>query len=180
MRFKAELMNIQFHEFSQFIEAKSHVPFQDFKHPYIEEEENYKYYIYDEAREKLNLIDNQVWKEGNIGKGKILENVISAIEIKRNNLIQWDNRYGETRKQHKLLLEAKRNKKNLATYESLFFDLYKRQSDKQTFDNFLNYTKDYRLISYLFFIKKKGDDQYMKKDRYLPIVPTTFDKIFEK
>jgi len=94
--------------------------------------------------------------------------------------VQWDNRYGESGKQHKFLIEAKSSKKNLENYERLFFDLYKRQNDKQTFDTFLNYAKDYRLISYFFFIKKKGDDAYMQKDRYLPIVPTTFDKIFEK
>ena len=180
MRFKSELMEMQFNKFREFIEEKEHVEFKNFKHPYIQKVENYKYEIYQEARERLNLIDKQTWKEGNIGKGKILKNVISAIEIKGNNLVQWDNRYGESGKQHKFLIDAEKSKKNLENYEEVFFHLYKRQNDKQVFNAFLNYTKDYRLISYFFFIKKKGDDAYMQKDRYLPIVPTTFDKIFEK
>ncbi|MEP6844831.1 MAG: HNH endonuclease [Panacibacter sp.] len=180
MYFNEELIDMQFQKFTDFVERKKNIPFKKFSHPYIEEHENYKYEVYDKARENLRLIDKQLWKESNIGKGQILERVISAIEFKENNLLQWDNRYGDTAKQHKFLLIAKREKKNLIEFERIFFDLYKRTIDKECFDNLLNFIKDYRLISYFFFIKQKGDNQYMIKDRYLPIVPTTFDKIFEK
>jgi hypothetical protein len=147
--------------------------FIDFKHPYLEDNENYKYNIRKIAKERLQ---SKFWTDKIIGEGEILERIVSAIEINenkiKNNLILWEMRYGEKSKpQHKIFLDVLESKTNLKLYDRLFYDFYTGKSkDEDIFRRFTEITKDYRLISYFFFIK------YEHK---MPIVPTTFDKIFE-
>lgn len=161
-------LDFQYSLFTQTLFKETGVEFVDFNHPYIEKNENYKYTVRTIAKERLQ---SKFWNKNQIGDGSILTKVISAIEIKENNLLQWDNRYGESGKQHKIFINALQNRTNLLLYEQLFYDFYTSKSnDNEIFNRFTTITTDYRLISYFFFIK------YENK---LPIVPRTFDEIFE-
>lgn len=168
-----KILDEQFSVFTQFLFDKTGITFIDFKHPYLVKSENYKYDIRRIAKERLQ---SKFWSDSIIGDGEILERIVSAIEIKdnkiKNNLILWEMRYGEKSKpQHKIFLDAIENKYNLKLYDRLFYDFFTGKSkDEDIFGRFKEITTDYRLISYFFFIK------YEHK---MPIVPTTFDKIFE-
>lgn len=168
-----KILDEQFSVFIQTLFDKTGKTFNDFKHPFLVDNENYKYEIRKIAKEKLQ---SKFWTENIIGDGEILERIISAIEINenkiKNNLILWERRFGEKSKpQHKIFLDALENKNDIKLYERLFYDFYTGKSkDDEIFRRLTEITKDYRLISYFFFIK------YEHK---MPIVPTTFDKIFE-
>jgi len=61
-----------FHNFSTFIQHIDHKPFSSFKNStFIESEENYKYSVYKEAKERLG---SKLWKMSDIGTGKIKNN----------------------------------------------------------------------------------------------------------
>ena len=53
---------------------------------YTEKEEGYKYDVYRGAREILGF---EKWRKADTGGGKILSNVIAAIELKGSNLLKW-------------------------------------------------------------------------------------------
>src|SRR4051812_31963114 len=86
-------------------------PFVDFQSGLAADWEHYKEWLYLEARRQLNTSS---WKENWIGTGKILDRVISAIEIHqdtnyRNNIVEWGDRRGEKAKSHKKILDLARN-----------------------------------------------------------------------
>lgn len=76
--------------------------------------EYYKRFVPGEAQERLNI---KSWKNEDIGSGKIIKDLINAIEIDslknsiyktelKNNLLQWDLRRGENKRDHKSLYDA--------------------------------------------------------------------------
>lgn len=161
-----ENLELHFTEFVQFIKTTSNENFHAFAtSKYLDNQENYKYKVYEEARENLG---NKWWKPEDIGTGKIQQAVSSAIktrvnhnfEIVDNNLVDW-------RKKDDF---SKRPKSK--TLETTLFNFYKSKTkDSDSFEKLINEGLTYQFIAYLFFIK---DSQ-----RFLPISQEQFDKIFE-
>lgn len=136
---------------------------------YTEKEEGYKYDVYRDAREILSF---EKWREADAGGGKILSNVIAAIELKVSNLLKWQGRWGETSKPHYALCMALHDPTTLKQHEDLLYRLYCSESDKIVFDDLVKLIgQKYPLISYLFFLKDRS--------RYMPLAPTYFDRAFE-
>ncbi len=84
-------------------------PFRSFRDGLPAEWEEYKEDVRNEALGRLRI---QKWKRTDVGRGRILDNVIRAIEINdpsrvlRNNLVDWQNRFGHKALSHRALLEA--------------------------------------------------------------------------
>jgi hypothetical protein len=170
MNFNISILNNYYYHFKNFIKEQNNIIFDSFSHPYIEEEENYKYNVHYKGRSKLNVLN---WNSEDIGTGKIIKNVISAIEIPNNNLLIHDNRYGKSGRYHQSLYEALKERGNkLYKYEEILFNFYKNNiNDKTTFNWILDIAgKKYAYLAYLFFLKDKR--------KYLPIAVDTFDDIF--
>jgi hypothetical protein len=156
------LTNI-YQEFVGFLEIIAGEKFISFKESnYLDEQENYKYSIYQEAKRNLRSKD---WTLDDIGTGKIqkavdsaiLRNVIHNYKPEKNNLIYW---------MQKDSFSKLSKDKNL---EQLFFDFYKNKINNQSAFEGLTKYFDYQLIAYLFFIK---DSQ-----QFLPISQRVFDKV---
>jgi len=164
------LFERHFEEFVRFVEEKSTVKFIDFSsHPYTEFHEGYKYDIYKKARTNLSF---QGWSRSDIGSGKIIKSTIDAIEIKENNLLQWQARFGEEARPHHPLHVALDTEQNIEEIEKIIFQLYHSQNDEDSLNQLTSFFgKRYPFIAYLFFIKSKA--------RYLPIAPRYFDKTFK-
>ncbi len=155
-----------FQEFTEFLKAISGENFVSFKtSAYIDEQENYKYSIYREAKRQTGSKD---WKPEDIGTGKIQKSVDSAIlkkvihngKTEDNNLIYW---------MQKDNFSKLKTDKNL---EQLFFDFYKNKIPPQkAFQEFTQYF-DYQFIAYLFFINNK--------DQFLSISQKVFDNIISE
>lgn len=126
----------------------------------------------------LRLLAADEWTESGIGSGKILRHAIEAIEIQNkkldlnNNLVFWQNRFGEASREHQVLLEAVGNPNLRQELERLLFGLYRNGADEgATFDRLSELTgRKYPLLAYLYFLKDM--------DRFMPIQPTTFDRAF--
>lgn len=152
-------------EFKNIVKSNTNENPVDFKkNSYINETENYKYAVLEQAK---NSLLTKIWREDEIGNGRILKavkdsiqtNVIYNYETHQNNLIDW------RKKDNFSKLRA--NQKN----EELLFDFFKSKiKDKRAFDQFSELRFSYQLIAYLFFIKNP--------QKYLPISQTRFDLIF--
>ena len=152
-----------FQEFTEFHQSISGENFVSFKaSAYVDEQENYKYSIYWEAKRQIG---SKNWKPEDIGTGKIQRSVDSAVlkkvihneKAEENNLIYW---------MQKDNFSKLKTDKNL---EQLFFDFYKNKIPPQkAFQEFTKYF-DYQIIAYLFFINNK--------DQFLPISQKVFDFI---
>jgi len=166
MKVNAELLQRAFDLFCRFIKIKDHQPFTTFNNStYIDNQENYKYSVYEDARYNLG---SNLWKTKDIGTGLIQEAVTSAIKTTvdhgyktvTNNLIDWRKKDNFSKQSKDKLLEQ-----NL-------YNFYKNKTTpSQAFDIFLSNKLNYQLIAYLFFIKNK--------DQYLPISQEKFDAIFD-
>jgi hypothetical protein len=167
MTIKTETLERFFTDFADFVSTKDKNPFTTFAtSPFIDKAENYKYSVYDEARENLG---QKWWKPVDIGTGKIQQAVSSAIKTRVNHSFQMvDNNLVDWRKKDDFTKIGK--DKNL---ESTLFNFYKSKiSDQQAFENFANDKLSYQFIAYLFFIKDRN--------RFMPISQTKFDEIFEQ
>ena len=152
-------------EFKNIVETDTNKNFVDFKtNSFINEHENYKYAVLEEAK---NSLLSKTWKEDEIGNGRILKavkdsiqtNVIYNFETHQNNLIDWRKKDNFSK--------LKANQKN----EKLLFEFFKSKiNDENAFDQFTELGFSYQLIAYLFFIKNS--------QKYLPISQTRFDLIF--
>lgn len=128
----------------------------------------------------LGILRAEQWSEGDIGSGRILQNVIAAIEIQdhhanlTNNLVFWQNRFGHTNRDHRVLLEGLSKPKLRKDLEGLFFGLFRgTASEAVTFDQLRDVTSaKYPLLAYLYFLKDM--------DRFMPIQPTGFDRAFRE
>jgi len=162
-----ETLSKLFVEFTDFIKNSSGEDFQTFAtSKYLINNENYKYKVYDEARESLG---NTRWKPEDIGTGKIQKAVNTSIKTRVNHNFQMvDNNLIDWRKKDDFSKRAVDG-----ALEKTIFDFYKSKSrDNEAFDLFLSEGLNYQFIAYLFFIKDCN--------RFLPISQERFDKIFEK
>src|ERR1035438_3994618 len=149
-------------------------PFQDFQSGLAYDWEHYKEWLYLEAR---RLLEVHTWKKKWVGSGKILERVVAAIIIHqdkhhRNNIVEWQGRFGPESKSHSKLLEAQNAKKLLPPIEKTLWEMYAEPSDPQAcFEAMMElFGKNYDLISYLFFIRDWNE--------FMPVKPTFFPKVF--
>lgn len=160
------LFDKAYQEFKTRLESDSNVELVDFKtHPYIDENENYKFGVLENAKENLLV---KTWKVDEIGEGRIIKSVKNSIQpttiykYKKldNNLIDW--RKKDDFKKLKPTFEN----------EKLLFDFYKSKiKDEDAFNRFHDLGFAYQLIAYLFFIKNP--------QKYMPISQVRFDKIFD-
>jgi hypothetical protein len=127
----------------------------------------------------LELLGAPHWESHSIGSGAILERTIAAIEIQdsrvnlTNNLVFWQNRYGHANREHRILLEATLDARLRRDLEVELFALYRGQLSAEgvAFDRLRDLTgAKYPLLGYLYFLKDM--------DRFAPIQPTTFDRVF--
>lgn len=164
------LFEKQFEAFQKFVEERSNVSFVSFaSNPYTDEQEGYKYETYRAARDKLAF---KAWKESDIGSGDIISSAIDSIEIQSNNLVQWQSRYGDDKRPHHPLYEAKDDPEQAKAIEKCLFKFYHRDEIAESFDELIEiFGRKYSLIAYLFFIKDNS--------KYLPIAPSYFDKAFD-
>jgi predicted restriction endonuclease len=164
------LFERQFKAFRAFVKEESGIEFASFaSNPYTEKQEGYKYHIYTAGRAQLGF---QSWKPSDIGSGKISEAAIAAIELQENNLVQWQARYGEKRRPHQPLFNAKGKFEDLQVIEQWLFTVYREEQDEKSFAGLIGcFGKTYPLLSYLFFLKDRS--------RYLPIAPEKFDRGFK-
>ncbi len=166
--------------FSRFLDSvknESGESFKDFGSGLPLRWEGYKEWVYHEGR---RVLDFGKWKKKGIGQGEILNATIKAIELHqnseyRNNLVQWDRRYGPESRSHKRLLDAQNNPADLFELEKILFTLYRgSQSDEESVFNSLSekLNRKYDLLAYLFFLKDWT--------RFIPIKPVKFSKALEK
>ena len=163
------LFNQYYNAFKTFVEEKSGVTFDSFSsNNYTQEQEGYKDQLFLDARTKLNF---GKWSKSDIGSGKIVQALISTIELDNNNLVNWRSKYGDNKRPHHKLYIV--NNSEILIYEQKIFDFYNsKELDEDVFTWFINeFGKQYAFIAYLFFLKDKS--------KYMPIAPTTFDKAFE-
>ena len=130
-------------------------------------EEDYKE---DVAREAVRVLDARHWTRAEIGTGAILDRVIRAIELRGNNLLSWQPRYGPQRHVHVPICTAKDDDEQCRKLETIFFDLYHRnRTGRAEFEALIEICGyRYELLAYLFFIADRH--------RFLPISTTWFDK----
>jgi len=160
-----EILERIFNDFANFVSKADNKPFSEFKSSaFIDKAENYKYSVYDEARENLG---QKWWKPDDIGTGKIQQAVSSAIKTRVNHSYQMvDNNLVDWRKKDDFAKTSKN--KNL---ETTLFNFYKSKvSDQKAFETFIDENLSYQFIAYLFFIKDRN--------RFMPISQAKFDEIF--
>ncbi len=166
MTISTEILERLFENFENFVSTKDKKPFTDFKgSQYIDTAENYKYSVYDEARENLG---QKWWKSEDIGNGKIQNAVSSAIKTTvTHNYQTVDNNLVDWRKKDAF---AKTDKnKNL---ETTLFNFYKSKiSNQSAFETFIDEKLSYQFIAYLFFLKDRN--------QFMPISQTKLDEIIE-
>jgi len=164
MTITTDILEDLFTDFSQFVATKDKQPFRTFKtSKFVDSTENYKYSVYDEARENLG---QKWWKAEDIGTGKIQQAVSSAIKTRVNHNYQMvDNNLVDWRKKDDF--SKKQKSKSL---ENTLFNFYKSKiKDGDAFQLLLDEGLSYQFIAYLFFIK---DCQ-----RFMPISQQRFDEI---
>lgn len=164
------LFECQVKAFRKFVEEQFGTPFVSFASDrYIEEHEKYKSKIYYAGRDALTF---QSWERTTLGSGEIVQAVIKAIQMPKNNLVRWQARYGKTARPHQPLYEAEKQQESLSRIERCLFVLYREKQEERSFAELVDiFGKTYPLIAYLFFLKDRS--------RYLPIAPTFFDRAFE-
>lgn len=165
MTVQTEILERLYQDFVRFLATKGET-FKAFKSSaFVDKDENYKYAVYDQAKESL---EQQWWKQSDIGTGKIQAKVKDAIKTKlvyqyqwhNNNLVDWRKRDDFAK-----LPVSK-------SLETTLFNFYKNKTkDSEVFEEFLSLKLSYQIIAYLFFIKDRN--------RYLPITQERFDEIFE-
>lgn len=160
------LFEQQLEAFKKFVEEKSGIKFSSFAaHPYIEEQEGYKYDLYVEARK---ILDFASWDSSKIGGKEISSLARKAIELNHNNLIPGQRRYGTV---EKAFISITEDSSKLRRLEGALFSLFHEDRDCENFNELVDVLgKKYPLIAYLFFLKDRS--------KYLPISPTNFDKSF--
>ncbi|MDE0191063.1 MAG: hypothetical protein OXQ90_06870 [Gammaproteobacteria bacterium] len=164
----------QYHRFKSSVPLHNEGrPFTSFCEGVVAEWEDYKPYLRDRA---LGRLVPDIWTEEEIGSGAILHRTIDAIEVQgnglTNNLVFWQNRFGDAKREHHVLIESASNAKRRRDLELLLFALYRDDSDEGDVFGELSELvgAKYRLLAYLYFLKDM--------DRFMPIVPTKFDRSF--
>lgn len=130
------------------------------------EREGYKSELYYSARGG-EAAEYSTWRIDDCGTGKIRDFLVHAITSKDNNLVDWRNK--------DLVRRFLENAQSSTLYalEKAFFNLYLGTDDARSFSeicDIMGFVK-FDVIGYYYFLKDK--------DRYLPIRPRYFDKLFE-
>jgi len=162
------LLTEKINNFKEFIEENG--KFYSFEsHPYIRDHESYKKRIQASGSQNLAVIK---WEKSDIGSGKIIQAIKNSIDVEGNNLLVHDNRNGEKGRSDKSLYK-KYTEKELAKYESVFYDFYlDNVSDDLSFNRIVEFAgKTYPFLAYLYFLKSEK--------KYVPIAPNTFDDVFK-
>ncbi|HEV3146740.1 MAG TPA: HNH endonuclease [Gemmataceae bacterium] len=164
------LFERHFHAFRTFVEEKSGSAFLSFaSNRYTDSEEGYKSDVYRSGRDALGF---QAWERATVGNGVIARAVIAAIQLPDNNLLKWQEIYGEEGVPHRALLKAIEINDQLRSFEECLFRLYREEKAEQSFTELVSlFGKKYSLIAYLLFLKDRT--------KYLPIATTFFDRTFE-
>jgi Domain of unknown function (DUF3883) len=174
MRLSALTFHRQFSRFNEKVRLNSNgQPFTSFQDGLPSDWEEYKEEVRNEALRRLSC---GKWKQADVGKGRILDKVIGAIEIQetapylRNNLVDWQNRFGHKKRSHHAILDARADMSVGRSFEQWFFDFFNGSStDEEAFESFRKLVGNrYDLIAYMVFLKDWK--------RFMPIAPTTFDK----
>lgn len=122
-------------------------------------QEDYKRKV---AKSAAVVLDCDNWTEREIGNGYIGDCAIKAVR-KNQNLI---GRFQVTGFSDSV-------KENLQGSERVLFDLYKEHKEEECFERICKlFGRKYDLVSYIYFI--------LDSERYLPLRPSIFDKIFRK
>lgn len=160
-----------FESFKAYIKELSGKPFVNFSSGYMHFREAYKMEIRSAA---LLLMDTKNWDESNVGSGQILKKLISAIEIKGNNLVQIHHKWGPYSAEHSALIKIYEEKTDLENVEGLLYKFYTSSvNNEQYFESFKQlFGARFSLIVYLFFLK---DDR-----KFLPISTTNFQFAFKQ
>lgn len=161
--------NEEFQRFERLIpEWNKGRAFTNFHEGVVNDWEGYKLRLRDDA---LRQLAPEAWTEAEIGRGRILRSTIKAVDIKGNNLVVRQNRWGRGSSEHNVLMDAK-GRRELKRLERHLFDLFKGGADESaTFDRLKTVLgAKYPLLAYLFFLKDMG--------RFMPIRPTVFDCAF--
>jgi len=169
------LFHLRFLQLKTAILKKSGQPFYSFEDGLPLEWEDYKRKVCEEGRKLLSVDE---WTEDDIGSGRIIKRVISAIEINirntdiRNNLVQWEARFGKQARSHQSLYDALEDPAITRSYEQLIYDFFKENIPRdQAFQGFVEHAgRKYDYIAYLFYI--------YRPERYAPIKTTFFDRAF--
>ncbi len=165
----------QFARFAQQVERASGAPFVSFREGLPLEWEGYKEQVRDLA---LSRMGADAWDRADIGSGRFIDKMIQAIEIDepaldlRNNLVDWDGRYGPNARAHAGLIKAKGDPNLVLNLDLWFADFYQGQlTDSLAFERFRKLASSrYSLVAYVYFLKDWT--------RYMPIAPMTFDRAF--
>lgn len=167
---------VAYESFCERVKAASGEPFKDFGSGLPEQWEGYKEWVYHSARLILAWDD---WKPAHIGRGSILKQTLRAIElheskIYRNNLVQWDARFGDKSRTHARLRDAAKSQQSTKNAEQALFNLFRDVSDEQTaFEEIRDVVGSrYDVIGYLFFLKDWT--------RFMPVRPAAFSKAFDQ
>jgi hypothetical protein len=127
----------------------------------------------------LELLGSDDWRADQIGSGAILTKLIASIEIPggpqdRNNLVEWEGRFGPSQRHHLPFLRALAGNEPKAPFERWLFDFYVGESDEATAFEAMRHKIGgaYPMLAYLFFLRDM--------DRFTPIAPQTFDAAFAK
>lgn len=161
--------NEEFHWFKILIQEHDQGrAFTSFREGVADDWEGYKPGVRDRA---LLILAPQGWTEAEIGSGTILQRMIEAVEIKGNNLIVRQNRWGPGSSEHSALLDARRDANRQLELERCLFDLFHGADEGATFGRLKGVLgAKYPLLAYLFFLKDM--------DRFMPIRPKNFDSVF--
>jgi hypothetical protein len=168
----------QFSRFQQLIIASDKGnPFTNFREGIAGAWEVYKPLLRSRA---LQILGSEKWERGWVGSGQILNHVIAAIEIQEsrvitNNFVLWQNRFGHANRDHRIFLEAVLDVRLRRELEATLFALYRGDVSEEgaTFETLRRLTDGkYPLLAYLFFLKDI--------ERFAPIQPTTFDRVFRE
>ena len=147
-----------FYYFQSYVEMYSGEHFDGFDNYFLENEEGYKYKVFEVAH---NSLKPDSWKREHIGTGYIAR-CFEAAYKKKDNLV---NRFMDD------IIETQ-IEENLEEVETFLYKLYTTDEDAVSFERAIDiFGAKYGLIAYLFFIKDK--------DRYLPISPENFEEAFE-
>lgn len=165
----------QFRRFRAGVLNLSGAPFTSFRAGLPGRWENYKEWV---RREALRRLSQDEWKPGEIGRGRILDRVIDAIEIHksdeyRNNLVRWTGRFGSARRTHKALLEAKVNAEATRCMEQAFYNFFREDLvDEEAFELLRRQVGPrYDVLAYLHYV--------LDSRRFMPVAPQTFAEAFK-
>ncbi len=150
-------------------------PFESFQTGLAAKWEHYKEWLYLEAQ-RLQEVGS--WKRKRIGTGEILKRVIASVEIfhdqhHRNNIVDWQGRFGPKSKSHQRLLDALTDKSLRKPAEEALWKMYAEPSSDpaECFGQLVElFGARYDLISYLFFVR----DWTL----FMPLRSTSFPEVF--